>query len=390
MKPRALINPKVLEWARVDRGFDIDEAARKIRISPKKLEKCESGEESLTLPQFRRAAQVYRRPTAIFFLKKVPESQEPPEFRRMKYSRDLPLSPQIRLELRRIYYRKKVAENLIDYGPEYDWAFVGSISIQDDPEEIGLLIRKMLEIPDEYPKGFREHKVLNLWRRRVENLGVLVFAVPKVDVVEMRGFALAKTPFPVIAFNRRDAPQARLFSLLHEFTHVLLGESTICEVHDSGSNAHRNGSIGTLCHHARGSGLMPSASLIETSIVRNHGSSPSWSEKDIRRISSRFNVSRPVALRRLLILGRTTHEFYSSKIEEWEMEPPRRKRRTGGGESIAERVIRLLGYNYVNLIMNAMNGDAISLTDVSEIFDMKLKHLHKLEESILGSPVAVG
>ena len=44
----------------------------------------------------------------------------------------------------------------------------------------------------------------------------------------MRGFAIAKKTLPVIVVNGRDGSEGgKVFTLLHELCHVLLGESAI-------------------------------------------------------------------------------------------------------------------------------------------------------------------
>ncbi|GAB7143730.1 hypothetical protein LRC484719_23200 [Mycobacterium riyadhense] len=66
----------------------------------------------------------------------------------------------------------------------------------------------------------------------IEASGVLVLATRggKVAVDEMRGMCLYFEALPVIVLNGSDAPRPRLFSLLHEFVHVVLHTEGLCDV----------------------------------------------------------------------------------------------------------------------------------------------------------------
>ncbi len=46
---------------------------------------------------------------------------------------------------------------------------------------------------------------------------------------EMRAFSLYYDVLPVIMVNGSDAPRGRLFSLLHEYVHLLLHTGGLCD-----------------------------------------------------------------------------------------------------------------------------------------------------------------
>ena len=55
------------------------------------------------------------------------------------------------------------------------------------------------------------------------------FQAEGIDVDEMRGFALSDHPLPVIVVNKKDSVRGRIFSMLHELAHILLGDSSISD-----------------------------------------------------------------------------------------------------------------------------------------------------------------
>ncbi len=90
---------------------------------------------------------------------------------------------------------------------------------------LGVSIRKQIQWKDEY-------EALNGWRQAVQDKGVLVFQARGVEVSEMRGFSVADEPMPLIVLNTKDAPNGRVFTLLHEFCHLLLRYGGICDLRD--------------------------------------------------------------------------------------------------------------------------------------------------------------
>lgn len=58
---------------------------------------------------------------------------------------------------------------------------------------------------------------------------VLATSGGKVLTTEMRAFSLCYDIVPVIMVNGSDAARGRLFSLLHEFVHLLLHTGGLCD-----------------------------------------------------------------------------------------------------------------------------------------------------------------
>ena len=381
-RTRALVNPAILTWAREERGYTLEEASRRIPVSKEKLISCESGNDHFTFQQFRRAAWIYRRPTALFFLEETPPSLETPPFRRLPSHRDLSLSPNLRLEIRSIYQKRKAAIDLAEFGPSHDWSMVGSTSLRNNPESVGLQIRKMLGITDRFPIGLRDYQAFNSWREAIESTGILVFLIRGVDVEEMRGLAVSKSPFPVIAVNRKDAPGPKCFTLLHEYCHILVGNSSLCELrYEFEEKGDESQSDEVFCNHVAGAALVPANLLLTTPVVISHGTPEIWSEYELQQLASRFRVSKEVILRRLLVLKRTTDGFYGVMKQQWSHPIPVKKQGTPM-ESVHERVLQTDGLPFTSMVLDAVRNDAITAMDASELLRINLKHLQAVEDLI--------
>ena len=229
---RAPVRPEVLQWARESAGIESEEAARRIGVSPERLRLAEDGEGELTLNQARKAADVYKRPFAVLFLPEPPEEDTiDVQFRRFRDAPALPWAHEMRALGRRVPALQEEADALfevMDEEPRWREA-LDLFRATDDLVQLGEQVRKLVgvSVADQKaaarvdPQGFRTFRV---WREAIEALGILVLQDGSLELDEMRGFAAPHERVPAIVINTNDDIRARLFTMLHEFSHVLSPE----------------------------------------------------------------------------------------------------------------------------------------------------------------------
>ena len=71
---KALVNPKILIWAREINGLRIESVAKKINKESQELIKWESGESKLTVEDARNLAEIYSQCLAVFYLQSPPKN----------------------------------------------------------------------------------------------------------------------------------------------------------------------------------------------------------------------------------------------------------------------------------------------------------------------------
>jgi Zn-dependent peptidase ImmA (M78 family) len=223
--PRAHVTPSALQWARESIGFDLEEAAARIKVTPERLEQAESGEWRLTLRQAEAAARLYERPLAALFLPEPPR-EEPTEaqFRRLPGAPEPPWPRQMRALARRVRERQEAAAELYDLLEEQPPWSSFAIDYSDDAERLATHAREILGIPLHEQKSWRDssgYRPLREWVDAVEELGVLVMQDGSLRLEEMRGFASTHADVPAIMVNTNDDPRARAFTALHELGHLL-------------------------------------------------------------------------------------------------------------------------------------------------------------------------
>jgi transcriptional regulator with XRE-family HTH domain len=231
----ALVEPTVLVWARETAGFSREEIADRLGKDPAILESWEEGTDRPLMGQLRKLADLYKRPLSDFYLPAPPEEKPiPHDFRREPGAVATVYSPALRRQLRIAQERRELALALYeDIGETPPRALEEVVTLAADPESTGLRIREILGVEFEEQRRWGDgYDAYNAWRRRLEALGVLVFQFEKIPPWEAWGFSFVKKPLPVIAINRALAANGRTFTMLHEFTHILLGESSICDIDD--------------------------------------------------------------------------------------------------------------------------------------------------------------
>jgi len=381
---KAAVKHELLEWARSDAGFTLEQAAKRITVKPERLAEWEAGTRWPTITQLRKIAEVYHRPLAVFFLDVPPMAfSAMHDYRRLAEVAPEPESPKLNLQVRRAFQRREVALDLFrDLGEAFP-TLPFTLKLSDDPEIAGAHIREALRLPLETQLAWKDDReAFNAWRSALEASGVLVFQAIRVEVREMRGFSISETPLPAIVVNRKDAPRGRIFTLLHEYTHVLLGVGGLCDLSEVGLRTRQDERAEVFCNRVAAAALLPREALLQLDIVRTQPMrTMTWSDKALQGIATQFNVSSEAVLRRLLTLGRTSTEFYQQRREALlkayaEAAPKRR-----GFVPPSQEPLSTAGRMFVRLVLQGYYQEKITSSDVADFLSVRLNHLPKIEHA---------
>ena len=103
----AHVKGELLVWARNSLRMGLEEAAERLGIPPERLAAWESGLEKATINQLRKAARVYKRPLAVFFLSEPPmDFDAPPDFRISAEQAEPAFPPELLAGIRLAHYRR--------------------------------------------------------------------------------------------------------------------------------------------------------------------------------------------------------------------------------------------------------------------------------------------
>ena len=396
MPPRveALVKRELLVWARESAGFTLPEAAAKARVSRARLESWEHGDSRPTVVQLRKLARIYKRPLGAFYLPEPPPDVRPlHDFRRLPGRVSGIQSPELRFEIRRAQSRREHALDLYQMvgGPPPTFPLQASLS--NDHEAVGNVIREALDIRFEAQITWAGwYDPFNAWRAALEKVGVLVFQATSVAINEIRGFSISEMPLPAIVVNIKDSPRGRTFTMLHELTHLTLREGGLCDTLEDGERRPEDQRIEVFCNHVAGAALVPREYLLAEELVRSKPRNTEWPDEDTERLARRYGVSREVLLRRLLIFERITQTFYDRKTRQYqeEYEEQAQQRPAEGFAPPHQMAISAVGPFFARLVLSSYYQDHITASEVSDFLEVRLKHLPKIEASVMGQSMSTG
>jgi len=395
---KALVKHELLVWARTSAHLSVEDAASKAQVKAEQLAAWEQGEGQPSIPQLRKLGRVYKRPLAVFYLPKPPKTFDAlRDFRRMPAEMAGKQSPELAFEIRRAHARREIALDLYqELTGEEPKPFLATASLTDEPEVVAEQLRDLLGVKRSEAASWRNvYDAFNRWRGALEDAGVLVFQAEDVEVSEIRGFSLSERLFPVVVVNIKDAVVGRIFSMLHETTHLMLREGGLCDLLDETSRAHER--IEAFCNHVAGATLMPRVWMLEEEMVRQHNG-VQWADEEIALLSQAYRVSREAVVRRLLVLGKTTEDFYRRKrkqlqaefeAQEEEAQQRRALGLAGGGFAPPDRMaVSTAGPFFVRLVLESYHQEKITPNDLSSFLGVRLKHVAKIEHAVLARSAA--
>lgn len=380
----SIVKSDMLVWGRESLGLLPEEAAKKIGVKAAIFQKWESGEAKPTINQLRKAAKVYKRPLAAFFLEKPPKGKRRPrDFRRLPEEELGTTSPALSLAIRNAQRKRDLAIELSELMNEKIKTQISHFRISDDPENIAVEVRKALGVSLRQQFRWRtKYEALSSWIDAIENRGILVFQMSGVVVSEARAFSIAVKEVPVIVVNGKDFPSPRIFSIFHEYGHLILNKGGMCDlVEDDGSGIRSR--IERFCNHFSGALLVPKEALLEENIVRKRRTGE-WEDYELDGLARKYKVSIEVVLRRLLILGKARREFYQKKRMQFVENAKKMAEKVEGFMLPHKRAMRDNGNIFTNLVLRAYREEAITGSNVADYLGVRLKHLERIEHEMLG------
>jgi len=309
MADLAYINPNIITWAQSRARVSEEDLSR---ATGAKIEKVLNWINGVDKPTFSQAQKVAGRlyiPFAYLFLPEPPQELIPlPDLRTM---RNRGMRESISVDLKdTIFTVLRRQEWYKDYLLDQDASpleFIGSIELQHDPKIVATQIKIHLGLNSIDPSGMSWEEYQRTIINSAEAAGILVMRSGIVDnnthrpldINEFRGFAISDLIAPIVFINLKDAPSARLFTLIHELVHLWIGQSGI-----STANANEELLVEKFCNQVAGEFLAPEIDVIRL-----------WDEhKDldvnIANLARHFHVSRYVIIRRAYDLNLVNYDGY--------------------------------------------------------------------------------
>jgi Zn-dependent peptidase ImmA (M78 family)/transcriptional regulator with XRE-family HTH domain len=357
------INPEILQWARVEAGYDIPEIANKLSISFDRYNNWEKEGKNVPLGKLKHLADCFKRQLAVFFLPYVPESISKPNDYRILKPAESKLSKEVLMVLRDVTYFCEISRDIKGdayWNERYNWLAEIDRNKQDLSGLAGWLREKLnINIESQLSWG-SIYEAYRIWRQSVESqLGVLVLQFP-MPLKEIQGFCLTKTYPYAIVINSRLPYSNRIFTLFHELAHLINHHSGICLI----ENITQKQTEEWACNSFAGNFLIPDTAIITTNELQY-----------IQLYANKMKVSREAYLRRLKENNSIPDDQFFHLLEQIKKTYPKEKakKEIRIKREVISRASR--GETFYNLILDAVNQNKISYTEASGMLGLKINRV---------------
>lgn len=384
------VNRDMLIWAREDAGYEIEDLPQYL----KNVSKWESGEDKPTWNDLRKLANKYKRPS-VFFLRSHPPKDDEEDFKdyRTSIQHDFDESPELKLEIRKAKYRRDAFINIQKEMGLVISSFSRYKFESNDYLTFAQKMREIVGVDIETQKSWtlnlngkrdpNHSRFLDEWKEKVAELGILIFETEKVEKTEISGLSLYKDEFPLILLNGKDNQNRRIFTLFHELTHLMIGESALCDMD-------KHNKIEAFCNKVAGEFLVPREFLEKEPIVEKN-SAAEWTNYQLARLSNIYGVSKQTILLRILTLNKISKESFriqfnqlkrdAEEQEKRKIERQRKQKQSGSMAPVSKK-IKYEGKPYSRLILSAYDHKIITPVNFSRYLDLPVTDAEKLAEKI--------
>ncbi len=369
------VNSAIIKWARETAGWSIDEVSKRLKTSKENYQEIESGKKSPTFQQIKILAHLFKRPISTFFLPQPPEEPAISSSFRVLPKSEAEISKELRLAIRKARYYHSIANELMlnlnmDPTPKIE-----QVKLDDSPLDIAKKERRESGISIEGQYTFKNaYDGFNTFRHFIESKNILVFQF-KFPLKDARGFSLMDTPPYVIVINSEDNILARIFTLFHEYAHLLLG---IPELYVEDLTTYTE--IERWCDSFASEFLIPEEELRKDELFISFLKTKQLTQEIIENLSRKFKVSKKALLTKLRILNLIGYQEYEEQKAKLEMqEIPEKKAFIILPE---KRCIQEKGNKFILTVLESKEKGFITTQDMVEFLSIKLNRLDKLERSL--------
>jgi len=374
------VTPEVVDWAIRESGHPLDDIAGKVGVPVERIREWARGRSKPTLTQARKLAGTLRRSLAALLLPQAPSlSPLRLEFRHPVgvVSRDIsPVERRYVREAARL--QRGLAFLLTELGEAAAPLPVASAS--DDPERVAAEHRRRLGVDaDTQSKWVSDAQAARRWRAALENTGIVVLHLP-LGRKSCRGFSVWHAQVPLIAVNTYWNNSARMFTLFHEYGHLVTRTDSICVDQPAHFKRRTDGGIERWCERFAAALLLPWDDVDD--FLTTRCGVPRGSRvpdlDTVRRVARRFHVSLRAATIRLIERGRATWGLYEEIPAASEQKPPG----GAGGRNRLQKRIDEYGRRTAEVFTRALAEEIITRTDALGYLNVADEDLDKLPRAL--------
>lgn len=388
------INPEILIWARKTASLTLDEAAKKLSIldtqNSSAVDRLAEFETTgiLSRSLLVKMSKAYRRPLLTFYMAAPPrKGNRGQDFRTLPKDYSASENAFLDVLIRNVVARQSIVHSALEEDEEVEpLQFIGSSKMSDGVAAVLASIRKTLQINQgEFYAQSSPDDAFALLRESAEAKGVFVLLIgdlgswhTKIDTEIFRGFALVDSIAPFIIINDQDSHSAWSFTLLHELTHLWLGQTGV-------SNSIITNPIEKFCNDVAGEFLLSADKL--ASLTVNDDTPFDEALEEITEFATERNLSSSMVAYKLYRAGAiqeaTWNNLSKAFRDMWRQNRVKHReapKSEGGPDYYVIRKQRI-GKALIQLVDRMMLDGSLSTSKAGKVLGVKAKNVGYLIET---------
>jgi Zn-dependent peptidase ImmA (M78 family) len=368
------VEPKVLQWVIGTSGWTQAEITKKLKISPSTFQNWLTGEIHPSLKQLEELSKTVKRPLAAFFLSQPPEEPPLPKDYRQLPDKEGKFDKKTILAIRRARRLQNISKELSENLNIPLRSVITYVKQSDDQKKIAEYYRKDFGLTEEFQKKIKTpYDMFSFLRDALEKKNILVFQIPML-LEDARGFTLVDTSPEVVIANSKDQIEARIFTLMHEFGHVLLHESGV-SMPERTLFAQRVGPVEKWCNDFASAFILPEVMAnVEFTGYKNNLTDTLI----LSKFSRRYKVSKSMLLYNMFKLRYISQKEYDTVLKRYPLDNIRGKSTGFAAASVDKRCIQEKGQKFVSLVASNFEQGLITRSDALDYLSIKSKNLEKI------------
>jgi len=369
---KILIKHVLLRELRETRRIPREVMHKKLAISEEEYTRLEETDVEVEFKMARKMANIFKHNWAVFLLDRVPDVVGKNVDNRTYENRKTSLSEKTIDAIENSRFILSFAQSILTKNrlkvPSFD-------EIKNlNPEELALKVRKISEVSlDEQTKFESSSKALSRWIQFIENSGVFVSQYNLDHVDSIRAFSITENSNAIIVLSTKDSTSARIFSLMHEFCHIIRNSAGLCDLHSSDDL-----DTEVYCNRFAALFLAPDEIVLEYVRKVSEQSIKGNLKYHAERLAAELKISVLATYRRFASVGLIGKAEYSTIHNSYLKDLPIKRRKGGsGGGNYYRSVSSKNGRSYSRGILNAYDAGKITSNEAGSALGISVKNISK-------------
>ena len=268
--------------------------------------------------------------------------------------------------------------------------FVGSLKNAKQSTQFVSKIRELLDLPiDWFCYSKTSDDSFRYIRTKISNTGIIVMMNGIVGnnthrplpIDEFRAFALVDNYAPLVFINSNDSTSGRLFSLLHEFVHILIGKNSF--YNDRYSAHGQVNPAETICNAVAAEILVPDALFV---IKWNEAIAQNDAEAAITSLARFFKCGTTVIARKALDHGFITKSIYTkvAQLAVQMYDEQRKKAKESPGGDFYKTAVSRIDQRFFRMLVGSVAEGRTLHSEAFRLTNTTRSTFHELREQAGG------